>query len=389
MQYSNTTEVERVGKIIESFLDQPLMTNIMDSDPPLYKAYKTLFDKTINELAFQNSNNNNNNKKNQLLSPSSPPSAVVVDECELPLIDLSRLSLGEAAEREECKSHIARASREWGFFQVINHGISKGLLEEVRSEQEKVFKEPFEKKSQEDKYLKFSAGSYRWGTPTATCLGQLSWSEAFHIPLHSISSPNDNANHHNNTDHFRSTVEQFAKTVSNLALKLAVILAEKVGHDPSYFKENCLPNTCYLRMNRYPPCPVPSDVFGLMPHTDSDFLTILLQYNVGGLQLVKDGKWIAVKPNPDALIINIGDLFQDFNTLISGQGIIRRYKVKKAPYTWDDVSYLTQRALRVHLDSWVNMDDATKEDLLQRGLWEQSNLEAYFAEMRKESKSRR
>ncbi|XP_030487812.2 gibberellin 2-beta-dioxygenase 8 [Cannabis sativa] len=310
MQYSNTTEVERVGKIIESFLDQPLMTNIMDSDPPLYKAYKTLFDKTINELAFQNSNNNNNNNKNQLLSPSSPPSAVTVDECELPLIDLSRLSLGEAAEREECKSQIARASREWGFFQVINHGISKGLLEEVRSEQEKVFKEPFEKKSQEDKYLKFSAGSYRWGTPTATCLGQLSWSEAFHIPLHSISSPNDNANHHNNTDHFRSTVEQFAKTVSNLALKLAEILAEKVGHDPSYFKENCLPSTCYLRMNRYPPCPVPSDVFGLMPHTDSDFLTILLQYNVGGLQLVKDGKWIAVKPNPDALIINIGDLFQ-------------------------------------------------------------------------------
>ncbi|KAM6573270.1 hypothetical protein CsatA_017350 [Cannabis sativa] len=66
-----------------------------------------------------------------------------------------------------------------------------------------------------------------------------------------------------------------------------------------------------------------------------------------------------------------------------------RYKVKKAPYTWDDASYLTQRALRVRLDSWVNMDDVTKEDLLQRRLWEQSNLEAYFAEMRKESKRRR
>ncbi|KAJ7946239.1 gibberellin 2-beta-dioxygenase 8 [Quillaja saponaria] len=47
-----------------------------------------------------------------------------------------------------------------------------------------------------------------------------------------------------------------------------------------------------------------------MPHTDSDFLTILHQDQVGGLQLVKDGKWIAVKPNPNALIINIGDLFQ-------------------------------------------------------------------------------
>ena len=34
------------------------------------------------------------------------------------------------------------------------------------------------------------------------------------------------------------------------------------------------------------------------------------------MQLVKDGKWIAVKPNPEALIINIGDLFQVLIVLI-------------------------------------------------------------------------
>lgn len=105
-------------------------------------------------------------------------------------------------------------------------------------------------------------------------------------------------------------MEQFATTVSSLALKLAEILAEKLGHKSTFFHENCLPSTCYLRMNRYPPCPIPSEVFGLMPHTDSDFLTILHQDQVGGLQLVKDDRWIAVKPNSEALIINIGDLFQ-------------------------------------------------------------------------------
>lgn len=108
----------------------------------------------------------------------------------------------------------------------------------------------------------------------------------------------------------RSTMEKFAGTVSNLAQRLAEILAEELGHKSTFFMENCLPSTCYLRMNRYPPCPISPDVFGLMPHTDSDFLTILHQDEVGGLQLVKDGEWIAVKPNPDALIINIGDLFQ-------------------------------------------------------------------------------
>lgn len=107
---------------------------------------------------------------------------VVDGECELPVIDLSRLS--EA--REECKCEIARASQEWGFFQVVNHGIPTDILCRLRCEQEKVFKQPFHNKTKEDKFFNFSPGSYRWGTPSATCTTQLSWSEAFHIPLTDI-----------------------------------------------------------------------------------------------------------------------------------------------------------------------------------------------------------
>ena len=98
--------------------------------------------------------------------------------------------------------------------------------------------------------------------------------------------------------------------VGKLAQRIAKILAENIGCESYFFAENCLPSSCYLRLNRYPPCPKPSKLFGLVPHTDSDFLTILYQDLVGGLQLVRDGEWISVKPNPDALIINIGDLFQ-------------------------------------------------------------------------------
>lgn len=234
-----------------------------------------------------------------------------VEEQELPLVDLGRL-LGahKQREREKCKREIAEASKEWGFFQVVNHGISQEILEEMAKEQVKVFREPFHRKNKDKCVnMSLSPGSYRWGTPTATCLGQLSWSEAFHIPLTDIIHTYNT----NNVGNFSSTVKQFATTVLELAQKLANILAEELGNDyetTSFFQENCLPSTCYLRMNRYPPCPKYSQVFGLMPHTDSDFLTILYQDQVGGLQLVKDGKWIAVKPNPQALIVNIGDLFQ-------------------------------------------------------------------------------
>ncbi|XP_060194388.1 gibberellin 2-beta-dioxygenase 8 isoform X1 [Lycium barbarum] len=254
-------------------------------DPPFEETYKKLFDDIrmgkSSKIKYQN--------------------LFVVEECELPLIDLEQLN-GIELDREECKRKIAKASQEWGFFQVVNHGISHDILAKMRMEQIKLFKKPFHEKMN-DKNLKFSAGSYRWGTPSATCLQQLSWSEAFHVPLTDITNSTDFSS-------LSSTMEQFATTLSELAHKLARILSEKMGYKSKYFRETCLPSTCYLRMNRYPACPISPEMFGLMPHTDSDFLTILHQDEIGGLQLVRDGKWISVKPNPEALIINIGDLFQ-------------------------------------------------------------------------------
>nr|GMD93002.1 chaperone protein DnaJ 50 [Ipomoea batatas] len=66
-----------------------------------------------------------------------------------------------------------------------------------------------------------------------------------------------------------------------------------------------------------------------------------------------------------------------------------RYNIKRAPYSREDASYLTRSSLGVSLDSWEYIDESTKEDLIQRQLWEKSNLESYLAEMRKESKRRR
>ncbi|XP_020208951.1 gibberellin 2-beta-dioxygenase 8 [Cajanus cajan] len=256
-------------------------------NPPLHEAYKILLSKT--------QNSNEENGFDELLA---------VEECEVPVIDVSRLEESDEVRREECKCEIFKACQEWGLFQVVKHGISNGILRGLRVEQEKIFKQPFEKKSKENTFFNFSSGSYRWGSPNATCIRQLSWSEAFHIPLTDILMPSAGSNT------FSWRIQEFGSQVSILAQTLADILAHKMGHKCSFFEENCLASTCYIRLNRYPPCPFPSQVHGLMPHTDTAFLTILHQDQVRGLQMVKDGKWISVKPNPDALFIIIGDLFQ-------------------------------------------------------------------------------
>jgi gibberellin 2-oxidase len=78
---------------------------------------------------------------------------------------------------------MAMAASEWGFFQVTGHGVGRALLEEMRREQARLFRLPFDAKAKAG----LLNGSYRWGNPTATSLRQLSWSEAFHVPLASIS----------------------------------------------------------------------------------------------------------------------------------------------------------------------------------------------------------
>ncbi|KAL1357523.1 hypothetical protein AAHE18_05G260800 [Arachis hypogaea] len=40
------------------------------------------------------------------------------------------------------------------------------------------------------------------------------------------------------------------------------------------------------------------------------FLTVLLQDQVGGLQVLYENQWIDITPIPGALIINLGDLMQ-------------------------------------------------------------------------------
>ncbi|XP_010906888.1 dnaJ protein ERDJ7 [Elaeis guineensis] len=66
-----------------------------------------------------------------------------------------------------------------------------------------------------------------------------------------------------------------------------------------------------------------------------------------------------------------------------------RYHIKKSPYSWDDACYLTRTSLKVPSDAWRNMDESMKSNLVQKRLWEKSNMESYLAEMRKESKRRR
>ncbi|KAI5070463.1 hypothetical protein GOP47_0014806 [Adiantum capillus-veneris] len=65
-----------------------------------------------------------------------------------------------------------------------------------------------------------------------------------------------------------------------------------------------------LRINHYPACPIADLTYGLPPHKDYGGLAILHQDDVGGLEILKDGHWVAVEPEKGCLIVNIGEMIQ-------------------------------------------------------------------------------
>lgn len=98
--------------------------------------------------------------------------------------------------------------------------------------------------------------------------------------------------------------------------KLGMIIFEMLAHglglpDDFFTKHFTEKDSTMIRINRYPPCPLPEKCLGLGSHSDPHTLTILLQDEVGGLQVFRnDEQWIGIRPVPNSFIINIGDTLE-------------------------------------------------------------------------------
>lgn len=60
-------------------------------------------------------------------------------------------------------------------------------------------------------------------------------------------------------------------------------------------------------VNCYPPCPQPELTLGMPPHSDYGFVTLLLQDDVEGLQIMYRDEWVTVDPIPGSFVVNVGD----------------------------------------------------------------------------------
>jgi isopenicillin N synthase-like dioxygenase len=95
-----------------------------------------------------------------------------------------------------------------------------------------------------------------------------------------------------------------------LGILLFELLSEALGLNPNHLNEIDCSEGLAVLCHYYPACPQPELTLGTSKHSDNDFLTVLLQDHIGGLQVFYHDKWVDIPSVPGALVVNIGDLLQ-------------------------------------------------------------------------------
>ncbi|KAK7359518.1 hypothetical protein VNO77_01479 [Canavalia gladiata] len=234
--------------------------------------------------------------------PQEPP---ISTHETIPVFDLKTLPCANAIDSELDKLYTA--CKDWGFFQVVNHGVSSELLEKLKVEIEKFFKLPIEEK----KKYEIRAGDFQGYGTVIRCKDQkLDWGDRFYMVINPVERRKPYL-FPELPPSLRDTMETYTRELRKVGMIILGILGKGLKMEMKEVEKLFDNGMQSVRMTYYPPCPKPEIVVGLTPHSDATGITILHQVNgVEGLEIKKGGVWIPVTFLQDAFVVNVGDIME-------------------------------------------------------------------------------
>jgi isopenicillin N synthase-like dioxygenase len=226
-----------------------------------------------------------------------------------------------ALEDPETLQALDAACRNWGFFQVVDHGIDLAVTKRLNARMQEFFRMP---KAAKRSISRTAANPWGFFDQELT-KNTLDWKEVFDYgPAEPADNGQDTMIEPQWPDfvaEFKPAMLDYYRDCETLAFRLLSAISRNLGMPEAHLSQGFLPgHTSFVRLNYYPVCPIPASPrdattpetghLGVNHHTDAGALTLLLQDEQPGLEVFKDGAWHLVQPRSDALVVNIGDIVQ-------------------------------------------------------------------------------
>jgi isopenicillin N synthase-like dioxygenase len=238
----------------------------------------------------------------------------------VPVIDIGALLASRRADDPAAQSAvdaIATAGRDWGFFQVVSHGMPSGLIENSRQDMQRFFHLPDAVKESVIRTRENPWGYYH----NELTKNRRDKKEVFDFTTPGVDAIYQSQNRWPPMDgRFRETMLAYLDACARLSLKLLEAFCVGLGLPPDILHPEFVDtHTGFVRLNHYPVrdplanasiAHRPVAGLGVHHHTDAGALTVLLQDDVGGLQVYRDGYWHDIAPCEGAFVINTADMMQ-------------------------------------------------------------------------------
>ncbi|KAK4402575.1 Anthocyanin synthase [Sesamum angolense] len=201
-----------------------------------------------------------------------------------PAIDLSSV--------DSVHEQLGRACREWGAFHVINHGVPVELLDEMRREGHSFFEDCTMDQKVSYACDPNSPASEGYGSRMLVASNDtvLDWRDYYDHHTLPLSRRNPSKWPHFSSN-YRKVVAEYSDQMSGLAEKLLGLISESLGLPSSCIKDTVGEFYQNITVSYYPPCPQPELTLGLQSHSDMGAITLLIQDDVGGLEIITNGKY--------------------------------------------------------------------------------------------------
>ena len=243
---------------------------------------------------------------------------------EIPIIDISPLvgpHDNPKSVRKTAKA-IRNACKNIGFFYVMNHQIPQDHLDALIPVMQEFFNLPEEEKM---KIHISKSDVFRGYTPLGKELtnAKYDWHECVDFGLdlepnhpeviagNQLLGPNQWPE---NQPNFRKALERHWDLMILLGRRITEGLAMSLGFDKKKFARFMNKSHSFMRISNYPPYGKDQEENvgdGIGAHIDYGFLTILLQDNIGGLEVKNaDNEWVSAPMIPGTFLINIGHMIQ-------------------------------------------------------------------------------